>query len=150
MSDSIVLWRMCVVWERARPALAFAAVLLITILGLNVTNIVVLERSFVDFPVSSAITFNPLDLENTPTYGATSIGIAAAFVSLASNVCATALVASKAWYDLVTHGNSSLYSGESIMLGYIGDSPAFIISERWYSASWSSLWTLEWFIPLYG
>ena len=100
MSDSIVLWRMCVVWERAWPVLAFAAALLITTLGLNIANIV----SQADFEATLKVTYNEQDSETLPTYGQTSIGLAAAFVSLTSNLCATALVGLKAWYATLSAG----------------------------------------------
>ncbi|VDC05456.1 unnamed protein product [Peniophora sp. CBMAI 1063] len=93
MSDSIVLWRMGVVWERKRPILALGAALLITTLGLNIANII----SKAGIQASRGIIYNDKDSEIIATYGETSIGLAAAFVSLASNFCATVLVGLKAW-----------------------------------------------------
>ncbi|KZV60525.1 hypothetical protein PENSPDRAFT_593945 [Peniophora sp. CONT] len=94
MSDSVVLWRMCAVWENARPVIAFGAALLITTLVLNINNI------------------NANDSEIIPTYGAQYVGLAAAFVSLASNLCATILVGIKAWYAMTTLISKHLrYSG---------------------------------------
>lgn len=116
MSDSIVLWRMVVVWERKRPILALGAALLVTTLGLNIANIVS-EAGFQALPgdlfddqdsgiipddKDSGIIPNEKDSEIISTYGETSIGLAAAFVSLASNLCATALVGLKAWYDIAS------------------------------------------------
>lgn len=99
MSDSVVLWRMCAVWENARPVIAFGASLLITTLVLNVNNIVIAA------PEDTGLTFtaeNTNDSEIIPTYGAQYVGLAAAFVSLASNLCATILVGIKAWYAMTT------------------------------------------------
>ena len=94
MSDSIVLWRMCVVWERARFVLLLAVTLLVTTFGLNIANIV----ETATLRTTSGVTFNDNDTETIPTYGETSVGLAAAIVSLAGNLCATALVGFKAWY----------------------------------------------------
>ncbi|KZV59878.1 hypothetical protein PENSPDRAFT_760281 [Peniophora sp. CONT] len=98
MSDSIVLWRMCAVWERARTIFAFGAAMLVTTLGLNIANIV--EQASLRLrhgQTLSGVTYNTKDFEVIVTYGSTSIGLAAAFVSLASNLCATALVGLKIW-----------------------------------------------------
>ncbi|VDB93779.1 unnamed protein product [Peniophora sp. CBMAI 1063] len=95
MSDSIVLWRMFVVWDRARPALALGVAFLSAILGLNIANFVGTARGvYGDFGGSG---YNYLDLEIVYTFGTNPVGLAAAFVSLASNFCATVLVAIKAW-----------------------------------------------------
>ncbi|VDB85183.1 unnamed protein product [Peniophora sp. CBMAI 1063] len=94
MSDSIVLWRMCVVWERTSSVRMIGAVLLIATLGLNIANIVVLHRIMVYtrwFPRNSR------DSEIITTYGLTPVGLAAAFLSLATNLFATVLVGTKAW-----------------------------------------------------
>ncbi|KZV59879.1 hypothetical protein PENSPDRAFT_376882 [Peniophora sp. CONT] len=101
MSDSIVLWRMYVVWNRARPILAFGIAAFVTVLGLNIANIVGVADSRVFRGV-----VNLKDSEFFVIYGITSIGLAAAFVSLASNLCATALVGLKIWLhrrQLTTH-----------------------------------------------
>ncbi|KZV59314.1 hypothetical protein PENSPDRAFT_595681 [Peniophora sp. CONT] len=90
MSDSIVLWRLYAVWDRARSILAFGLVLLITTFALNVANIVAEENPFAPF-------VNDQDSEDVMTYGRRSVGLAAAFFSLASNMCATALVGLKIW-----------------------------------------------------
>ena len=95
MSDSIVLWRMCVVWERARSVRIFSAALLVATLGLNIANIVVIKRIMVDSHGFRAR--NSRDSEIISTYGLTPIGLAAAFVSLASNFTATALVGFRFW-----------------------------------------------------
>ncbi|KZV60075.1 hypothetical protein PENSPDRAFT_760203 [Peniophora sp. CONT] len=93
LSDSIVLWRMSVVWNRARPVVVFGAMLLITMFGLNVANIVA-QAGFLATP---EIPLNIKDSEVIPTYGETSFGLAAVFVSLASNLFATMLVWTKIW-----------------------------------------------------
>ncbi|KZV60077.1 hypothetical protein PENSPDRAFT_694595 [Peniophora sp. CONT] len=90
MSDSIVLWRMCVVWDRARPAVIFAATVLVTTLALNIANIVVIAAGLRAGKFDDA-TVNSKDTEFITTYGGTTIGLAAAFISLASNLCATIL-----------------------------------------------------------
>ena len=95
MSDSIVLWRMCVVWDRVRSVRVLSAVLLVATLALNIANIVVLERITKDYHWFRAK--NHRDSEIISTYGFTPIGLASAFVSLASNFCATVLVGIKAW-----------------------------------------------------
>ncbi|KZV66946.1 hypothetical protein PENSPDRAFT_654467 [Peniophora sp. CONT] len=96
MSDSIVIWRMCVVWDRARPVLAFGSALLVTTLGLNIANIVVNARVRLDISASQ-IHENDHDTEIISTYGGNYLGLAAAFISLGSNLCATMLVGIKAW-----------------------------------------------------
>ncbi|KZV60073.1 hypothetical protein PENSPDRAFT_694593 [Peniophora sp. CONT] len=97
ISDSIVLWRMCVVWERARTVFVFGAAMLITTLGLNIANIVA-EAPFAGFNIEGFAGFaNDNDSEIIVTYGLQSVGLAAAFFSLASNTCATALVGLKIW-----------------------------------------------------
>ncbi|KZV66935.1 hypothetical protein PENSPDRAFT_67793 [Peniophora sp. CONT] len=96
MSDSIVLWRMCAVWKNARPILIFGTVLLVTTTALNITNGIVLVVGTAD-RAGSGIILNSKDSELLFTYGSNSIGLAAAFMSLISNLCATALVGLKAW-----------------------------------------------------
>ena len=68
----------------------------------NIANIV----SQADFEATLKVTYNEQDTETLPTYGQTSIGLAAAFVSLTSNLCATALVGIKAWYVTMSAGFS--------------------------------------------
>ncbi|VDC05459.1 unnamed protein product [Peniophora sp. CBMAI 1063] len=92
LSDSIVLWRMCVVWDRNKPVIVFGVTLLVTTLGLNIVNIVHTTRDSI-----SESTFNDKDTEFVGTFGTNSVGLAAAFLSLASNLCATILVGIKAW-----------------------------------------------------
>ncbi|VDB85186.1 unnamed protein product [Peniophora sp. CBMAI 1063] len=98
MSDAIVLWRMCVVWDKARFARGFAVILLITTLALNIGNIVIVRR---DTPFVLGGVYEKSgssgNSEVVLTYGGNNIGLAAAFVSLGSNLCATILVAVKAW-----------------------------------------------------
>ena len=106
MSDSIVLWRMCVVWGRTRPICAFAAILLLTTLGFNMADIVLITRKFVTYDASTssngstAITGSGI----ITAYGRSDAGLAAAFLSLmlASNICATLLVGIKTWYVVDT------------------------------------------------
>ncbi|KZV67790.1 hypothetical protein PENSPDRAFT_754676 [Peniophora sp. CONT] len=100
MSDSIVLWRMCVVWGKTLPVRAFAVMSLVATLGLNIANLVVEDHLFLH-PTGPGVGLNKMrnthDPELLGTYGETPIGLAAAFASLASNTCATLLVAIKAW-----------------------------------------------------
>lgn len=98
MSDSVVLWRMCVVWGNARIAIAFGAVLLATALGLNITNIIASAREELLGSISGPQKID--DVELISTYGTQYVGLAAAFVSLAGNLCATMLVGVKAWYAM--------------------------------------------------
>lgn len=97
MSDSIVLWCMCVVWGRARPVLIFGAALLVTTSGLNIANMI----AQAGIQARRGIAYNGQDSEIIVTYGETSIGLAAAFMSLTSNLCATAIVGLKAWYAVL-------------------------------------------------
>lgn len=92
LSDFIVLWRMCLVWEKNRLAVTFAAIMATTLLVINILNIISLNTDSLPQPTESN------DTETIFTYGLTSFGLAAAFLSLASNICATALVALKVWY----------------------------------------------------
>ncbi|KZV59876.1 hypothetical protein PENSPDRAFT_376842 [Peniophora sp. CONT] len=97
MSDSIVLWRMCVVWERARAVLVVGAAMLVTTLGLNIANVVA-EAKLAGIDIVTPEGFaNDKDSEMIVIYGLQSVGLAAAFFSLASNLCATALVGLKIW-----------------------------------------------------
>ncbi|VDB96659.1 unnamed protein product [Peniophora sp. CBMAI 1063] len=96
LSDSIVLWRMCVVWDKRRLVLAFATVLIIAISVFNVLNLV-WDGASVKLSAIPSPGFNVGDTEIIVIYGKTYVGLAAAFVSLASNACATALVGLKAW-----------------------------------------------------
>ncbi|KZV60666.1 hypothetical protein PENSPDRAFT_759891 [Peniophora sp. CONT] len=93
MGDSIVLWRMCIVWNRSRPIVAFAMVLLLAALGVNIANIASVVFDPRDISVNNGLT----DLEPIPVYDESSVGLAAAFMSLMSNLCATFLVGFKAW-----------------------------------------------------
>ena len=90
-SDAIVLWRMCTIWEKARFAVVLSAVLVVTTAALAIFNVVGLGRLVDGGPE------NALDSEVLPTFGETTVGLAAAFMSLASNACATGLVGLKAW-----------------------------------------------------
>ncbi|KZV67780.1 hypothetical protein PENSPDRAFT_41969 [Peniophora sp. CONT] len=80
LSDSIVLWRMCVVWDRT----------------LNFLVIPQYSRNFEE-PSHLLPTENLKDSEIIDTFGGTYVGLASAFVSLASNLCATILVGTKFW-----------------------------------------------------
>ncbi|KZV67784.1 hypothetical protein PENSPDRAFT_754672 [Peniophora sp. CONT] len=96
MSDAIVLWRMCVVWDKSRPVLAFSAALLVTALGVNVANIV--RSATVNLGIDNGIAANGKASKiNLTSYGGNVIGLAAAFVSLGSNASATLLVGIKFW-----------------------------------------------------
>lgn len=105
------MWRMCVVWDRTRTICAFATVLLLTNLGLNIANFVVIPQYGRNFEEPSNLlpSENLKDSEVIDTYGGSYVGLASAFVSLASNLCATMLVGTKFWY--VIHAFSSLLSG---------------------------------------
>ncbi|KZV66951.1 hypothetical protein PENSPDRAFT_688549 [Peniophora sp. CONT] len=96
MSDSIVIWRMCVVWDRARSVIAFGSALLVATLGLNLANIIVTARARLTLH-GTQIAENDQDTEIITIYGGNYLGLAAAFVSLASNACATVLVGLKVW-----------------------------------------------------
>ena len=91
---------MHVVWNRSRPVLALAAVLLLATLGLNVANIISSVRNPVRVnKIGSHENVN--DTESIPTYGYTHIGLVAAFMSLISNLSATTLVGIKVWCALI-------------------------------------------------
>ena len=91
LSDAIVLWRMCTVWDKRRFTITLSVVLVVTTTALAIANLVGLSG------IAGGGTGNLLDSEVLPTFGDNSIGLATAFMSLASNVCATVLVALKAW-----------------------------------------------------
>ena len=99
MSDAIVLWRMCAVWNGMRYVVALGTALLVSTLSLNIANIVGVARRELDVFLVPTAGFkeNIQDTEIVSTYGANSIGLAAAFVSLASNFTATALVGFRFW-----------------------------------------------------
>lgn len=90
MSDSIVLWRMSVVWGRARSVVVLGIGLHITTLGLNVANLV---RDTITLGFSR----NKQDTELVSTFGTSKTGLAVVFMSLLSNLCATILVGVKVW-----------------------------------------------------
>ncbi|VDC02727.1 unnamed protein product [Peniophora sp. CBMAI 1063] len=94
MSDSIVLWRMFVVWDRVRPVLALGATLIATTVGLNLANIVINSRG--RFAIYNEDHYeNVHNTEVMATYGGNYVGLAAAFLSLMSNLSATVLVGIK-------------------------------------------------------
>ncbi len=113
------MWRMCVVWDRARPICAFGAILLVATLGLNVANIAVRAR---DYSSVNSIPYEGADAignagglsqlgvgsreeyysEAFAIYDGNFIGLSAALLSLASNLCATILVGIKAWCVTIT------------------------------------------------
>ncbi|KZV71080.1 hypothetical protein PENSPDRAFT_418497 [Peniophora sp. CONT] len=101
LSDSIVIWRMCVVWDKARPALVTGTALLVTVLGLNITNWLILYHILGGGLYLGSIYYNGRDIESMPTFGFNSLGLATVFMSLASNLCATILVGLRAWYGLL-------------------------------------------------
>ncbi|KZV60428.1 hypothetical protein PENSPDRAFT_760003 [Peniophora sp. CONT] len=94
LSDAVVLWRMCLVWERARPVVALGAGLIAATLGVNITSSVVIARRLLD---PTPVTENNSDWALLFSYGTKYVGLAGAFMSLASNLCATVLVGVKAW-----------------------------------------------------
>lgn len=95
MSDSIVLWRMCVVWGKSRPILVFASLLLVLTCVFNVTNIIESANQLGWFAVIGLPSEGDTELITT-TYGGSNVGLATAFLSLVSNSCATILVGVKA------------------------------------------------------
>ena len=97
MSDAIVLWRMGAVWENKRWIIAFAAMLVVTTVRLNIANLVFVGTGLFGGFVTNAA-WNTQDSEVLTTYGRNSIGLAAAFISLASNLSATLLVGLEALY----------------------------------------------------
>ncbi|KZV63845.1 hypothetical protein PENSPDRAFT_197642 [Peniophora sp. CONT] len=97
LSDSIVLWRMYVVWERARPLLVLGVALLSATLGLNIANVVANALYQLNAFINDGVSGNKDDTEILPTYGVSHVGLAAAFLSLASNLCATTLVGIRVW-----------------------------------------------------
>ncbi|KZV68251.1 hypothetical protein PENSPDRAFT_754282 [Peniophora sp. CONT] len=103
LSDAIVLWRMCIAWNNKRPAIAFGALLITAILALNIGSIRALVMvPYGDLAYDVRQGYNHADLTQYAAslanpYHSNHIGLAAAFLSLASNFCATALVGVKAW-----------------------------------------------------
>lgn len=97
MSDAIVLWRMRVVWNKARSVTVLAAALLATTVALNLANIIVVAR----MGSTKDIVGNDNN-ESGPIYDGSAVGLVAAFVSLASNFCATIIVGIRAWYLINT------------------------------------------------
>ncbi|VDC06863.1 unnamed protein product [Peniophora sp. CBMAI 1063] len=103
MGDAIVLWRMCVVWKNKRPILVFAVGLALVTLALNIVNVVVTADN-------NGYQNKFLVQQNVPVFSETILGIMAAFISLASNACATMLVGIKVWLlrsQLANHAHTS-------------------------------------------
>ncbi|VDB85194.1 unnamed protein product [Peniophora sp. CBMAI 1063] len=96
LSDAVVMWRMCVVWDRTRPAIALSGVFLGTTLALNIANIVLRTSRLLD-DAREEVQTNLNASETISIYGKNYVGLAAMFLSLASNLLATVLVATKAW-----------------------------------------------------
>ena len=93
MSDAVVLWRMCIVWDRKRLVICFGAALSVITLGLNVANVI--DTAVLHASWGSSASF---DHENVvEVFGQSPVGLAAVFMSLLSNACATTLVGLKAW-----------------------------------------------------
>ena len=88
---------MYAVWDRARPILACGLTMLIATFSLNVANVVLNARGQLK-DYGEGVAQNLHDTEITTTYGGNRVGLAAAFMSLASNACATSLVAVRVWY----------------------------------------------------
>ena len=105
MSDSIVLWRMCVVWDRARLVCVLALTMLVATLGIVIANLVLgihaLNAGSGDSS-DPATDGNTSHSEIVSSYAENHFGLVAAFalLTLVSNLCATAFVARKAWYAL--------------------------------------------------
>ena len=92
--------------------MAFCVALLVVTLGLNIANVGINARDWLvqvhESYASSIVPSNGKDSEFILTYGGTPIGLAAAFISLASNLCATMLVGVKAWYVTLTPSHASV------------------------------------------
>ncbi|KZV71083.1 hypothetical protein PENSPDRAFT_540398, partial [Peniophora sp. CONT] len=97
--DTIVMWRMCVVWNNTRLVLSLATAVILAILGLSIAYLIRLAGSHQ--ALTSADKQN--DSESDPIHslgavaGLGSIGLASVFMSLVSNLFATVLVGFKAW-----------------------------------------------------
>ena len=100
MSDSVVIWRMCVVWDKARIAIIFGGMLLVSTAALNIANLAFRAGARPFSLNDGGVAQNYSDSEIILTYGSNYVGIAAALVSLASNLMATILVAFKIWYAI--------------------------------------------------
>ncbi|VDB91302.1 unnamed protein product [Peniophora sp. CBMAI 1063] len=103
LSDTIVLWRTYIVWDKSRCILLFAAALVFTTTSMILANIVALASS-----LDTLLTY--FDEERVATFGKTQFGIAALYLSLASNLCATILVAARVWLyrrQLVAHARET-------------------------------------------
>lgn len=93
---------MWIVWDKARFTLILSIAFVLTTAALAIANL--MELAGLSAGLSTG---NKLDSEVIPTFGDNSIGLAAAFMSLASNVCATGLVGLKVWYG---NANRSCWS----------------------------------------
>ena len=87
---------MYAVWNRKWPALACGITLLVATLSLNLANIVSNARGQLA-AYNSGVSQNSKDTEIVSTYGGSHLGLVAAFMSLASNIWATLLVAFRVW-----------------------------------------------------
>ena len=93
MSDSVVLWRMCIVWDRTRLIVIFAGIM--TFLNTLFPLLSVLAPRCFGF--YDALPTTPM-LQEKSVYGSQNVASSvAAFMSLSCNVCATALVGLRVW-----------------------------------------------------
>jgi hypothetical protein len=107
LSDFIVLWRMCILYEMHLAALVLTAVLsfgslgklepqcicnanLITVLGIITANLVKLSLDNMMINTSDVIAEKSI-------FGSNNLGLASLYVSFLSNLCATVLIGYKAW-----------------------------------------------------
>ncbi|KZV65336.1 hypothetical protein PENSPDRAFT_689969 [Peniophora sp. CONT] len=103
LSDTIVLWRTYIVWDRSRRVLIFAATLILVTSCMTIANIIVVAGEL-------GIPTNYKDEERVITFGQNQLGLATVYLSLASNVCATSLVALRIWLhrrQLATHARTA-------------------------------------------
>ncbi|KZV65335.1 hypothetical protein PENSPDRAFT_134212 [Peniophora sp. CONT] len=103
LSDTIVLWRTYIVWDKSRRVLIFGATLILATFCMTLANIIVVAGGF-------GVPLHYEDQERVVTFGQNQLGLAAVYLSLASNVCATSLVALRTWLhrrQLATHARTA-------------------------------------------
>ncbi|VDC04918.1 unnamed protein product [Peniophora sp. CBMAI 1063] len=100
-SDTIVLWRMCIVWEKRRTVLILSAALLCstTILSaVNLAQVIQITHNISTDPSSSLSQELTRDPQKELMFGYHRIGIVTVLISsLVSNVTATSMIAYKTW-----------------------------------------------------
>ncbi|KZV64935.1 hypothetical protein PENSPDRAFT_614682 [Peniophora sp. CONT] len=96
LSDSIVLWRMCVLWAKKRSLVIISCVLISATLAMSIGNIVVSVKSVYNSGIS--ISDPTFQSQAFAILGkATPFWIAELALSWATNVFATSMIAIKAW-----------------------------------------------------